>query len=35
MIPALNVTAEDLQKACEIFAEAVKEVAAEAGVKGA
>lgn len=35
MIPPLNVTEEEMQQGLDIFAEAVKEVAAAAGVKGA
>ncbi|PWN37929.1 putative 4-aminobutyrate aminotransferase [Meira miltonrushii] len=35
MIPPLNVTEQEMQQGLEIFAEAVTEVAAAAGVKGA
>ena len=35
MIPPLNVTEQEMQQGLDIFAEAVKEVAAAAGVKGA
>lgn len=33
MIPALNITEQDMAKACEIFADAVKEVATDVGVQ--